>query len=127
MIRIDQFLASLINFDKDKISKSTIDALQPLLDKPEFSGQAVRTKSAAAAGLCEWVRNVVVYNKVYQKVKPKREKLVEANDRLAEAGVRLQAMKAKVLKLEEEIRQLTEEFEKAMQDKNKYVQKRAIQ
>ena len=73
MQRVDPFLSSLINFDKDKVSLiyhhdftehlfyylyiplATIEALQPYIDKPEFSGQAVRTKSAAAAGLCEWV------------------------------------------------------------------------
>jgi dynein heavy chain len=49
------------------------------------------SKSSAAANLCKWVINAVIFNSIYKKVKPlsdasdAAEKL--ANDKLAELAV----------------------------------------
>ena len=52
MGRVDQFLDSLINYDKENIHPDVIKAIQAYLDDPEFDPEFVRSKSTAAAGLC---------------------------------------------------------------------------
>ena len=55
-----------------------------------------RSKSAAAAGLCSWVINIVKFFEVYCDVEPKRRALEEANQELAEAQDTLANVKAMV-------------------------------
>ena len=49
---MDQFLDSLINFDKENISDANLRAVQPYLANAEFDPDFIRSKSAAAAGKC---------------------------------------------------------------------------
>ena len=44
MSKVDQFLDSLINYEKEDIHQSILDALQPYLRNPEFDPDFVRTK-----------------------------------------------------------------------------------
>ena len=62
----------------------------------EFDPEYVKSKSAAAAGLCSWVINIVKFYEVYCDVEPKRRALEEANAELAEAQETLANVKAKV-------------------------------
>lgn len=48
---MDQFLDSLINFDKENIADNNLKAVRPYLDDKEFDPDFIRSKSAAAAGL----------------------------------------------------------------------------
>jgi dynein heavy chain len=34
----------------------------------EFTYETMRTKSAAAANLCNWIVNIVQFNRIYKKV-----------------------------------------------------------
>ena len=45
----------------------------------------IRSKSAAAAGLCSWGINIVRFYEVYCDVEPKRKALEEANQELEDA------------------------------------------
>ena len=47
---MDQFLESLINFDKENIADPTLKAIQPYLANKDFDPNLVRSKSIAAAG-----------------------------------------------------------------------------
>jgi len=58
MGRVDQFLDSLINYDKEHIHPDIIKAIHPYLDDPEFDPEFISSKSSAAAGLCSWVINM---------------------------------------------------------------------
>lgn len=84
-----------------------------------------RKKSAAAAGICEWVRNIVAYNKIYQEVhrtiarsqsvdlsqvQPKREALAEANEQLQDARVKLEKVQAKVAELNSKLKVILVHF-----------------
>ena len=79
MQKIDQFLESLVNYDKENIHPNIITALEPYLKDKEFDPDFIRSKSAAAAGLCSWVINIVKFYEVYCDVEPKRMALEEAN------------------------------------------------
>ncbi len=52
MGKVDQFLDTLITFDKENIRDSNRKAVEPYLKDKEFDYDFVKTKSAAAAGNC---------------------------------------------------------------------------
>ena len=49
-MQVDQFLDSLINFDKENIPDNNLKAVGPYLSDKEFDPDFIRSKSAAAAG-----------------------------------------------------------------------------
>lgn len=93
---MDQFLDSLINFDKENIKDANLKAIEPYLRNEEFNPDLVRSKSFAAAGLCSWAINIVNFYKVFCDVEPKRRALAKANAELAAARERLAKVKAKI-------------------------------
>lgn len=96
MAKVDTFLDSLINYDKENIHPEIIKAIQPYLKDPEFEPEFVRSKSGAAAGLCAWVINIIKFYEVYCDVEPKRKALAAANAELAAAQEKLSGIKRKV-------------------------------
>ncbi|KAL4716928.1 hypothetical protein ACJJTC_012739, partial [Scirpophaga incertulas] len=119
MAKVDVFLDSLINYDKENIHPDVIKAIQPYLKDSEFEPEFVRSKSAAAAGLCAWVINIIKFYEVFCDVEPKRKALQAANAELAAAVEKLKSIKAKVASLEELLATLTADFEKATAEKLK--------
>lgn len=63
----------------------------------KFTLEFIKSKSAAAAGLCSWVINIVKFFDVYCDVEPKRRALDEANAELIAARHKLMAVKNKVI------------------------------
>lgn len=96
MAKVDTFLDSLINYDKENIHPEVIKAIQPYLKDSEFEPEFVRSKSAAAAGLCAWVINIIKFYVVFCDVEPKRKALAQANAELAAAQDKLGGIKRKV-------------------------------
>lgn len=96
MAKVDGFLDSLINFDKENIPESCLKAIRPYLQDPEFRPEFVATKSYAAAGLCSWVINIVRFYEVFCDVEPKRQALSRATADLTAAQENLAAIKAKI-------------------------------
>ncbi|KAK5851425.1 hypothetical protein PBY51_002220 [Eleginops maclovinus] len=119
MAKVDAFLDSLINFNKEKIPEACLKAIQPYLQDPEFQPDLVASKSNAAAGLCSWVLNIVKFYQVYCEVEPKRQALSKANAELAAAQGKLSAIKHKITLLNENLAKLTAKFEKATTEKLK--------
>jgi len=50
MAKVDGFLDSLINYDKEHIHPDVVKAIQPYLKDPEFDPDFIAGKSLAAAG-----------------------------------------------------------------------------
>ena len=50
MAKVDQFLDSLINFDKENIQDANLKAVDPYLSDKDFDPDFIRNKSFAAAG-----------------------------------------------------------------------------
>ncbi|XP_051927996.1 dynein heavy chain 9, axonemal [Hippocampus zosterae] len=119
MAKVDTFLDSLINFNKENIPEACLKAIQPYLQDPAFQPELVASKSNAAAGLCSWVLNIVKFHKVYCEVEPKRQALKKANAELAAAQGKLTTIKTKINHLNENLAKLTAKFEKATADKLK--------
>lgn len=72
-----------------KVNLSNCQAVQPYIKDPEFNADFIRSKSAAAAGLCAWVTNIMKFYDVYVVVEPKRRALNAANDELQAARDKL--------------------------------------
>jgi len=119
MAKVDGFLDTLINFNKENIDQSNLDALAPYLADPNFNADYIRTKSFAAAGLCSWVVNIVQYYKVYRDVEPKRQALAQANNDLQQSQEKLKAIQEKIEELDKNLAELKAQFEKATADKLK--------
>ncbi len=49
---------------QDNIAPEVIEALQPLLQNPDFQPDKIKKVSQAAYGLCSWVRAMDTYNRV---------------------------------------------------------------
>ncbi|GCB73687.1 hypothetical protein scyTo_0002768 [Scyliorhinus torazame] len=119
MGKVDAFLDSLINYDKERIPESSLKAFRPFLDNPMFDADFIRTKSIAAAGLCSWCINIVRFYEVFCEVEPKRIALAQANAELAAAQEKLAGITRMINELDENLAKLTAEFEKATADKLK--------
>ncbi|KAJ3202267.1 hypothetical protein HDU82_007485 [Entophlyctis luteolus] len=119
MAKVDAFLESLINFNKEGIDSSNLEALQPYLNDPNFNEEFMKSKSLAAAGLCSWVVNVVMYYHVYCDVEPKRKALEAANNELQISQARLRDIQSKIGELDRNLADLKAKFEKATEDKLK--------
>ncbi|XP_062965627.1 dynein axonemal heavy chain 9 [Cynocephalus volans] len=126
MAKVDGFLDSLINFDKENIHENCLKAIRPYLQDPEFNPEFVATKSYAAAGLCSWVINIVRFYEVFCDVEPKRQALNKATSDLTAAQEKLAAIKDKIAHLNENLARLTTKFERATADKVKCQQEAQV-
>ena len=119
MGKVDQFLDSLLHYDKENIGDNNLKEVQRYLDDPEFNFENICTKSIAAAGLCSWAVNIVAYYRIFCDVEPKRLALKAANDELAAAQDKLSKIQSKLKALNDNLAGLTREFEEATSAKLK--------
>ena len=119
MAKVDQFLAGLISYDKENIPEPCLKAVQPYLDDPEFNYENVVKKSGAAAGLCSWVVNIVMFYRVYCDVEPKRLALQEAIETQQAAEAKLSVIRNKIAELDATLGELTAKYESAINAKLK--------
>ena len=59
-------MAKLAGYDRDNVPQKILKKVQPYLNMDDFTWDIVKSKSAAAADLCEWVIKTVEYCKVYK-------------------------------------------------------------
>jgi dynein heavy chain len=62
----------------------------------EFDPEFIRSKSNAAAGLCSWVINIMIYYAINETVKPLRQALAQANAELKAAMDKLTTLRARL-------------------------------
>ena len=79
-----------------------------------FTFEGMKKKSGAAAGLCEWVINIILYYDVVAQVEEKKQALRDETSTLEQATTRLSEVKALVADLEAKLTELVAEFDKAM-------------
>lgn len=73
-----KFIDDIKAFDGDNIDEWKLNMLEPILKEPYFTFEIMKGKSIAAAYLCGWIVNIVIYNTIYKKVKPLKDKAQEA-------------------------------------------------
>eukprot|EP01065_Artemidia_motanka_P030559 TRINITY_DN365_c0_g2_i2.p1 TRINITY_DN365_c0_g2~~TRINITY_DN365_c0_g2_i2.p1 ORF type:complete len:4684 (+),score=1932.48 TRINITY_DN365_c0_g2_i2:111-14162(+) len=116
MANVAGWMRDLIQFDYNNIPQPCIDAIQLYIQDPAFNPQAIRAKSQAAAGLCAWVVNMNKYHSIRCEVRPKEEKLAEAQDRLQRSKQELKKVQDRVADLNEKCQKLIKQLEEASED-----------
>jgi dynein heavy chain len=58
--------------DTLEVSPHGFKAIRDILKDPSFNYENIKTKSTAAAGLCDWIINIVGYYDVVVQVEPKK-------------------------------------------------------
>jgi dynein heavy chain len=73
-----KLLDRIRGFEKDDIDPGIINKITPLTENKNFDPEIIKRSSRAAYGICKWVQAMVIYDKVFKVVKPKRIALAEA-------------------------------------------------
>ena len=68
-----QFIENIQTFDGDAIDEWKLEMLKPIMAQDFFTKEIMMGKSQAAAFLCAWVINIVIYNTIFKKVKPLKD------------------------------------------------------
>jgi dynein heavy chain len=122
MGNVDQFLNTLLAFDKDNTPVTACEWIEKnLFTKENFTPTVMKSKSSAAAGMCGWVINIVKYYRIYEVVEPKRQLLAQANAKLNEANVQLATVREQVAELEAKLGMLNDKFMEATAEKNEAI------
>ena len=116
------YLIQLLKDVKEKIDAGQIPthnfkAIRPIINNEDFTPEVIKSKSGAAAGICDWVRNITMYYDVVVSVEPKRRAVSEAQEQLRAANEKKAQMDALVEKLNKELAILEGEYNKAMAEK----------
>ncbi|EAN79295.1 dynein heavy chain, putative [Trypanosoma brucei brucei TREU927] len=118
MNQVDRFLAELKGFDVNNIPQVCIDQIQMYITNPAFDPEIVKTKSFAAAGLCKWAVGINKYHLVRCEVRPKEERLAEAQERLHQSKTALKKVQDKVADLNSKLQALIAQYDEAVESAN---------
>ncbi|ORC84913.1 dynein heavy chain [Trypanosoma theileri] len=123
MNQVDRFLAELKGFDVNNIPQICIDQIQMYITNPAFDPENIKTKSFAAAGLCKWAVGINKYHLVRCEVRPKEERLAEAQERLQQSKAALKKIQDKVADLNAKLEALISQYNDAVDAANAIEQK----
>ena len=112
-----QFMDSLINFDKDNIEESVIKNIGPLIEMPEFQPEVIAKVSKACTAMCTWCRAMHTYYFIAREVEPKRKALAGAQVELDETNKMLNEAQSKLKAVVEKLDQLEKDFNLAIKTK----------
>lgn len=73
----------------------------------------MKGKSLAAAYLCKWINNIVIYNRIYKRVKPLMDTAEEAERIANEKKAELAIVLEKVRVINEKVDALKQKLEEA--------------
>jgi len=118
MNQVDRFLADLRAFDVNNIPQACIDQIQVYISNPSFDPDIIKTKSGAAAGLCKWAIGMNKYHLVRCDVRPKEERLAEAQERLSQSKGALKKIQDKVADLKAKLDGLMKQYNDAVATAN---------
>ncbi|XP_018352750.1 PREDICTED: dynein heavy chain 9, axonemal-like [Trachymyrmex septentrionalis] len=116
---IDGFLSNLRNYDKENIHPEVVKAVQPYIADKEFNPEVIYSKSQAAAGLCSWVKNIIVFHYINESVQPLRAALAQTNAELKAAMDKLNSLRNRLAELQKVLDILGEKMSVALEEKQK--------
>lgn len=117
MANVDQFKTKLQVYRGEDMTEDEIHRLQPYISNEMFDPKVMESKSMAAANLCNWVVNIVKFNRIYVKVKPLMDQLEEARSSKAAAEESLASATAIVDNVNAKLKALGEKFQEATDEK----------
>jgi dynein heavy chain len=117
MANVDQFKQKLQAYRGEDMTDEDVKRLEPFTSKETFEYTQMKAKSAAAANLCNWVVNIVRFNRIYVKVKPLMDQLEEARASKAAAEASLATAQAIVDAVNAKLKALGDAFQAATDEK----------
>ncbi|KAG6609263.1 dynein heavy chain [Phytophthora cinnamomi] len=118
---IPEYIDYLVGFkqvvDDGKVPPNNWKEVRVYLEMEHFNYDTILTKNKAAAGLCSWVINIVMYYDIVITVEPKRQALAAANLELEAANARLSEVTALVADLQAKLDKLLAEAAAAEKEK----------
>jgi dynein heavy chain len=104
----EKFLERVLKFDGREIEQSILDNVNKIIDDPskKYTEKDMLSQSFAASKLCAWSVNIVIFNKIFKKVRPLQEAKDKANEDLDKAMKELAVVKEQVRQLNEKVDKL---------------------
>jgi len=107
-------------YDAGEVNSMNWKEVRPYLALEHFKPEIIQGKNPAAAGICNFVINIVIYYDIVSMVEPKKKlvaemqiKLEQANSQLAEVNAKVQALKEKLAILTAQLAEATSTKEMA--------------
>lgn len=119
MAKVDAFKEKLETYRGEDIPEDVITRVAPYLEHPDFTFERMKTKSAAAANMCNWVVNIVTFNKIYKRVKPLMDSLEVATASKKKAEEDLAVVEEQLKIIEGKLNVLQASFMEATEEKSK--------
>jgi dynein heavy chain len=123
---IPQFLGALMDFkeciDAHGVPECNIEYSRPMLAEEEFDPEIIMGRNSAAAGLCSWCINIVLYADIFKKVEPLRIALDGAQAELDAATEKLVGIRKRVAELQEKLAGLAADFDAASKSKEEAIE-----
>ncbi|XP_067102810.1 dynein heavy chain domain-containing protein 1 [Osmerus mordax] len=104
------FCQELEFYDRSRLNGEMFEQLSHIIQRKEFSPQAVKSVSRACESLCRWVRAVYQYACVQRHMAPQEVKKIQLDLRIAESRSRLSVARLQ----EEETREHIDDIEKEL-------------
>jgi len=118
---VNVFMSDLMAYkeriDAGAVPKQNFKNIRPLLAKEHFNVETMRNKSAAAAGLTDFVLNITVYWDINEEVEPKRQAAASATQQLQDAIAAKDAALAKKAEAEATVADLESQYNSAVKEK----------
>ena len=100
-------------FDEGKVPKINWKEVRPYIALEYFNAEAMMKKNPAAAGLCNFIINIVGYYDIVSMVEPKKQALAEAMVTLEGANTKLAGVIALVKELDDKLAVLIADLDAA--------------
>ncbi|WVR09001.1 hypothetical protein IAU60_006061 [Kwoniella sp. DSM 27419] len=111
VIRRDDFIYSIQNFDTTKMTKYLRDRMmRDYIDKPAFNYETVNRASRACGPLVQWVIAQVRFSEILDKVAPLREEVASLERQAETTKQQAQVAMETVMELEASITRYKEEY-----------------
>jgi dynein heavy chain 1 len=111
VIRRDDFIVSIVNYDTDKMSKRIAEDIHnTYLSNPNFNFEAVNRASKACGPLVQWVRAQVEYARILERVGPLRNEVAELEASADQTKRKAIEIEQTILDLESSISHYKEEY-----------------
>ncbi|XP_039087571.1 dynein heavy chain 2, axonemal [Hyaena hyaena] len=111
------FIKSLIHFDKDNISDKVLKKIGAYCAQPDFQPDIIGRVSLAAKSLCMWVRAMELYGRLYRVVEPKRIRMNVALAQLQEKQAALAEAQEKLREVAEKLEMLKKQYDEKLAQK----------
>lgn len=111
------FITKLINFDAETVTEKTYLKFKQYSKNPDFKPDVVGRVSKACESMCAWVLAVEKFHEVYRTVKPKEEKVKEANEALEVMSEGLRKKQEMLEKIQKHLENFQRKYDESLNER----------